>query len=234
MPATRSSVFVALAALALALTWSAAAVAHHRTDHAQGPPVTAAASGPTEDTDSDGVTNAPDPVGDADNRHPSGKDKHVEAGGSGNQGNAASEPDANGHGPERDAGGRDQPGGPGGLDVLDQDGNNGCGNDDDFEDDNEGLCLGNVHAPGQQVEEAPEIVTSPTVVSPSTEVSGEVAAGAAGDTVGNQVLEVAADEEGPAAAALAFTGTDLVPLLGVALGLALLGAGLMIFGRHRT
>ena len=28
----------------------------------------------------------------------------------------------------------------GGLDNGDQDGNNGCGNDDDFEDDNEGWC----------------------------------------------------------------------------------------------
>ncbi|MDQ4130459.1 MAG: hypothetical protein M3133_05640 [Actinomycetota bacterium] len=26
--------------------------------------------------------------------------------------------------------------------MLDQDGNNGCGNDDDFEDDNKGRCLG--------------------------------------------------------------------------------------------
>lgn len=32
--------------------------------------------------------------------------------------------------------------GPGGVDLEDQDPNNGCGNDDDFEDDNEGRCSG--------------------------------------------------------------------------------------------
>ncbi|MFN2587680.1 MAG: hypothetical protein ABR613_06155, partial [Actinomycetota bacterium] len=39
-------------------------------------------------------------------------------------------------------GGADKPNGPGGVDKADQDGNNGCGNDDDFEDDNEGWCGG--------------------------------------------------------------------------------------------
>ena len=35
-----------------------------------------------------------------------------------------------------------EPGGQGGDDHADQDANNGCGNDDDFEDDNNGRCLG--------------------------------------------------------------------------------------------
>ena len=96
--------------------------------------------GVTEDTDTnDGAT--PNNVVDAgDDAHPSGNDRSVENGGSANQGNATSEPDGNGSGPERDNGGVDQPGEPGGVDLADQDGNNGCGNDDDFEDDNEGLC----------------------------------------------------------------------------------------------
>lgn len=84
----------------------------------------------------------PDEEGDTDNRHPSGKDRHCEAGGSGTQGSAQSDPDDDGRGPDRSNGGLDQAGGPGGDDHADQDGNNGCGNDDDFEDDNEGLCLG--------------------------------------------------------------------------------------------
>jgi hypothetical protein len=72
-----------------------------------------------------------------DNRHPSGRDRSVEAGGSGTQGNSPSDPDGDSNG------GPDKPGKPGGVDLDDQDGNNGCGNDDDFEDDNNGNCGGN-------------------------------------------------------------------------------------------
>ena len=97
-------------------------------------------SGYTEDNDNnDGGT--PDGVVDSgDNMHPSGKDKSVEHGNSGNQGNSSSDPDDDGRGPDRSNGGADKPNGPGGVDLADQDGNNGCGNDDDFEDDNEGWC----------------------------------------------------------------------------------------------
>ena len=111
------------------------------------------ATAETEDTDSndDGTPN--NVVDDGDNSHPSGKDRSVESGGSGNQGNAAHDPDDDGNGPDRTNGGLDQPGGPGGDDLADQDGNNGCGNDDDFEDDNEGLCRGRQGAPGQQPDE---------------------------------------------------------------------------------
>jgi hypothetical protein len=189
----------------------------------------------TEDTDSDGVPNTPDPLGDTDNRHPSGNDKHAEAGGSGNQGKAASEPDANGHGPERDAGGLDQPGGPGGLDVLDQDGNNGCGNDDDFEDDNEGRCLG--QKPEVEQEVVPPAVVP--VVPVTTEVAGEVVpaaqvgAGGAGQG-GAQVLGESLAGRGAGVEALAFTGANALPLLAVSAGLALLGGTLLILGRRRT
>jgi hypothetical protein len=93
----------------------------------------------TEDDDTnDGDT--PNNVVDEENDHPSGKDRSVEFGGSGNQGAAAHDPDDDGNGPDRSNGGLDQPDGDGGEDLADQDGNNGCGNDDDFEDDNEGLC----------------------------------------------------------------------------------------------
>jgi hypothetical protein len=88
---------------------------------------------------------APDPGADpdADNAHPSGKDRHEDKG---TQGKSTSDPDDNDRGPERNSGnpGADKPfvsgDGAGGIDKLDQDGNNGCGNDDDFEDDNEGWC----------------------------------------------------------------------------------------------
>ena len=97
---------------------------------------------PTEVADDDDSV-TPDPDGDADNAHPSGKDRHEDKG---TQGKSTSDPDDNGSGPERhgDNPGADKPfsgtDGTGGVDQGDQDGNNGCGNDDDFEDDNEGLC----------------------------------------------------------------------------------------------
>ena len=97
-------------------------------------------SGYTEDNDTND-NGTPNNVSDAgDNAHPSGKDKSVEPGNSGNQGNSSSDPDDDGRGPDRSNGGADKPNGPGGVDLADQDGNNGCGNDDDFEDDNEGWC----------------------------------------------------------------------------------------------
>lgn len=80
---------------------------------------------------------------EGDNAHPSGKDRSVEHGGSVTQGKAASDPDDDSRGPERTNNGPDkQIDGAGGVDREDQDNNNGCGNDDDFEDDNEGLCGG--------------------------------------------------------------------------------------------
>ena len=101
----------------------------------------------TEDNDTnDG--NTPNNVSDdGDNKHPSGKDRSVENGGSGTQGKSTSDPDGDTNG------GADKPDGSGGFDPADQDGNNGCGNDDDFEDDNNGRCLGRDGAPGQEVED---------------------------------------------------------------------------------
>ena len=100
----------------------------------------AAATTWTEDNDTNDGGTPNNVVDHGDNRHPSGKDRSVEHGKSGNQGKATSDPDNNGKGPERHSGGADKPNGKGGLDKADQDGNNGCGNDDDFEDDNEGWC----------------------------------------------------------------------------------------------
>lgn len=119
--------------------------AHHKGGHSNGGGKSGnkgktAESGWTEDNDTNDngtPNNLPD---DGDNAHPSGKDKSVEHGKSGNQGNSTSDPDDDGHGPDRSNGGPDKPNGSGGVDLADQDGNNGCGNDDDFEDDNEGWC----------------------------------------------------------------------------------------------
>lgn len=101
-----------------------------------------------------------------DNAHPSGKDRSVEKGRSLTQGKAESDPNNNGKGPERNHGKSDKPGSTGGVDKADQDGNNGCGNDDDFEDDNEGWCG---HKPKKEVEEPEDHVCKPPVVKPKPE-----------------------------------------------------------------
>jgi hypothetical protein len=161
--ARRSTILVVLAALfALGLMVAApAAVAHHREKHDNGKASASGGGGSdhdgdadngstvtTEDNDADGVSNAGDTN---ESHHPSGKDRFLEKGGSGNQGKSESDPDDN-VGPMRreeppcddDPRGADKctdkPGGSGGHDTLDQDGNNGCGNDQDFDDDNNGWC----------------------------------------------------------------------------------------------
>jgi hypothetical protein len=135
--------------LALVLLMVAPAAAHHKSGHSNGggngksqagSSSGGSGSGVTEDNDSNDNDTPNNVVDNDDNAHPSGKDKSVEHGNSGNQGNSTSDPDDDGRGPDRSNGGADKPDGPGGVDLADQDGNNGCGNDDDFEDDNEGWC----------------------------------------------------------------------------------------------
>ncbi len=113
--------------------------ADHRSGNAGGPsrtaPITATEDTDSAATDEPGTGQTSNNVADeGDNQHPSGNDRSVENGGSGNQGASQSDPDGNANG------GPDKPGMVGGADLNDQDGNNGCGNDDDFEDDNNGNC----------------------------------------------------------------------------------------------
>ena len=232
------------------------AFAHHRGGHEGGPPDQQEASSDeeapsspsstkkpsvnsetavTEETDDDGVPNAPDPLGDTDNAHPSGNDKHVEAGGSGNQGKAVSDPDDDGRGPDRTNRGVDQPGGPGGLDILDQDGNNGCGNDDDFEDDNEGNCGGKPSGPSQNG--GPHQNGGPTTQNPPTVAAAGVEAqiGPAGMASLNGGGGPVAGPPAPVPVPvpeLAFTGANLDFLVRGMLALALLGAFLLSTGRR--
>ena len=125
-------VTVLAAVFALLLAVTVPAQAHHKTGHDKG---TALAQ------DEAGSSSASSTDDDDDNAHPSGKDRETNDGAADDeQGKSDSEPDDDGHGPERDYNGTDKTGGPGGVDTEDQDGNNGCGNDDDFEDDNEGWC----------------------------------------------------------------------------------------------
>ena len=145
MTKTRAALLGIAAPLAFALLLLVAApgAAHHKSAHSKGKGKGKnhkAGARLTEDNDTNDNGTRNNIVDGGDNRHPSGKDKSVENGGSGNQGNSSSDPDDDGRGPDRSNGGADKPDGPGGVDLADQDGNNGCGNDDDFEDDNEGWC----------------------------------------------------------------------------------------------
>jgi hypothetical protein len=207
-----------------------------------------AASTITEDNDTnDGTPN--NLVDDGDNAHPSGKDRSVEHGGSGNQGAAKADPDDDGHGPDRSNGGIDQPGGAGGVDLADQDGNNGCGNDDDFEDDDEGWCGKHQHSVPETPAPAEDVavpVPSPVVLAaatPTPEIPATIAglelAVVTGDATTPRPTEVLGLElersPEPVATSvlgvslerspLAFTGSGLTTLL-----LALAGSALVTLG----
>jgi hypothetical protein len=181
---TAPATLILLALIVSVFLVPVAATAHHKEDHQAGKgqsssnadvPVPTAGSGDHDgDADLDPVTTLEDSheaeVGVDDNQHPSGKDRSAENGGSGNQGKSESAPDDNvgpmrnecGASPASDPRGgcTDKPGGSGGMDLLDQDGNNGCGNDDDFDDDNNGHC-------GGKVEETPPVSPTPPPGSPT-------------------------------------------------------------------
>jgi len=234
---------VLLAVLMLTAFSVAPAFAHHKDGHERGgkdgeeSEVTEANDGDSDD--------ATDPnEDDDDNAHPSGKDRSVEGGGSGNQGNSSSDPDDDGRGPDRSNGGPDKPGGSGGVDAADQDGNNGCGNDDDFEDDNEGWCGGK---PKPQPTESPEVLPSggneddddvdddvlgSSTVKPDVRVD-QAAPGVLGTRVvaaPATAVRAARQVAAAAEAALPFTGSGVV--LSALAGLGLLGAGWALVRRH--
>jgi len=190
-----SSLFTAvLSVIALVALMATPALAHHKTDHQNGPgssndrAETAKPTSSDHDGDADSSTSTaytedndtndggtPNNVADeGDNAHPSGKDRSVESGNSGNQGKSESNPDDS-KGPMRYEGalGDDKPNGPGGTDLADQDGNNGCGNDDDFDDDNNGWC----GKPKKTETPAPSVIVSPTtetkVCPKNTDRAGE-------------------------------------------------------------
>ena len=210
----------------------------------------------TEDNDTNDGGTGEDVADDGDNYHPSGKDRSVESGSSTanpNQGKSESDPDDDGRGPDRTNGGYDKPNGTGGLDKADQDGNNGCGNDDDFEDDNEGWC-GKRPEPAPAVE-ADEVHAAAAAVCPAdTARAGQSMEDGCGDAevlgradranpakaddsvLGTLIRNAKATPMGVAAtragkvmgAVLPFTGAgDLIAFLGIAVLLIAAGAFLM-------
>ena len=151
-----SFVAVLILALAALLAFAMPALAHHKDDHEQGGGRVESSSeeSTSDEGDSSRVNENSDDATDDndDNAHPSGKDRETHNGSTDDVqgGDQTSNPDNDGRGPERNSckgtsedrvgGCADKPGGTGGVDQADQDWNNGCGNDDDFEDDNEGWC----------------------------------------------------------------------------------------------
>ena len=86
------------------------------------------------------------------------------------QGHAPSDPDFNGNG------GIDKPGHTGGF-SADRDGNNGCGNDDDREDDNNGWCGQRPKEVSEQPPEQPPPSGPGAVVLPGPKITRPVIGG---------------------------------------------------------
>jgi hypothetical protein len=242
-----------------------AAMAHHKDDHLAGPgqssgsasvPVPTAGTGDHDgDADLDPVTTIEDSheeeVGVADNQHPSGNDRSEEPGGSGNQGKSESAPDDN-VGPMRNecgastasdprGGCTDKPGGSGGIDLHDQDGNNGCGNDDDFDDDNNGHCGGKVKESPPAPTPPPDKPTPPPTPPPGPRVTPPIVRPAPPDKPGvvplverlrieREVPPVRVDERPPAPPVLPFTGsTETLAFVLFGFALLLVGGGMVQF-----
>ena len=231
---TKRSVLFTLAVplvVAFAMLLVAPAAAHHKADHESGGESKATGetkttgSEATEDNDSND-NGTPNNVSDeGDNAHPSGKDRSVEHGNSGNQGKATADPDDDTRGPERTNGGNDKADGPGGVDLADQDGNNGCGNDDDFEDDNEGHCSG---APVPPTDNPPTKPTPPGKID-----DDDVSRPKPERTIPDEVLALTPDGGLPqvAVAAPAADRPSTLPMTGSSVATALLaGLGLIVLG----
>ena len=179
-----------------------------------------------------------------DGDHPSGKPgKGLEQNGnSGTQGASNSDPDGDSNG------GADKPGCDGGFDAHDRDGNNGCGNDHDFEDDNNGWCG---RKPAQEpavkpvrAEQSPVYADAGTITpsgfatrapasAPATSVAGQVTvAGADLEAADTETTEVADSEPATEVMGVTVARPDVLAATGLGLGgLAMAGALLLGSGR---
>lgn len=120
-------------------------------------------------------TPLPDVIDTSPSQHPSGKDRNNEPGNSYPQGKSGSNPDGNGVDKPYPAGGKL----PQTQGEADFDGNNGCGNDNNFSDDNNGNCGGKGKPPPETATPGPTVTvvpdTSPTIspsVSPTVSPTG--------------------------------------------------------------
>jgi hypothetical protein len=141
----------------------------------------------------------------------------------------------------------------GGVDATDRDGNNGCGNDADREDDNNGNCEGDGTAADEpdQPEDGDDVTVNPETVEGDVNVQSAAAASESGTpatetsstTPADPAAVPAADNPTPAADTTTpettvlgetLTAPDTLPRTGAAVGgLALLG-GLLVGGGRLT
>src|SRR3989344_1419770 len=106
---------------------------------------------------------APDIPDNNQSQHPSGNDRNEEKGKSGTQGNSKSNPDGAGADKRQNSKDGALAGTQGNGDF---DNNNGCGNDNDFEDDNNGKCGGKEKSkpgPTQKPSPSPEVPKKETI-----------------------------------------------------------------------
>lgn len=227
--------------LALVLLLLAPAAAHHKSGHENGGGPEASETGMTEDNDTNDNDTPNNVEDEGDNAHPSGNDRSIEHGHSGNQGSSTSDPDDDTRGPERTNGGVDKADGPGGADLADQDGNNGCGNDDDFEDDNEGWCSKRQTNTPNTPEVPPTIPENPD--TPNIKDDDDRTKPKADRPIRDEVLTLNITPDGPGETAalaprsarssttLPMTGSGVAPFLLAAIGLIVVGMAMVSLRR---
>ena len=155
-----------------------------------------------------------------DGDHPSSQEDQGldEAGDSGTQGKSDSDPDGDSNG------GADKPDCTGVFDDHDQDGNNGCGNDHDFADDNNGNC-------GGQAEDEAADTDSPDV---RAQAAGAVTPAAVATTVAGAAETAATDSTttppGTEVLGISETAPDTLARTGAGLGILALAGGFALGG----
>lgn len=180
----------------------------------------------TMDAPGDGATDA----------HPGKTERQQEKGGSGTQGKSESNPDGDGVDKPYPADGQpaeSQQGdyGTNEVNADDFDGNNGCGNDTDFSDDNNGNCGGLKEVDDVDVDDDDDVIVDDVVVVADTKTESAQVMGIqierapetlAATAPAAQVLGVQMERAAPAA--LAATGLPLG--LAALAGFGLIGGGL--------
>ena len=185
----------------------------------------------TDDTEVAAQT-AGNPQTDA---HPGNHERQIENGGSGTQGKSSSNPDGAGvdkpyAADGQAAGSQGDSYAVGDVNNDDYDGNNGCGNDTDFADDNNGNCGGQKEDDDVDVDDDDDVIVKNVVLEGGKTESAQVMgiqierapATLAATAPAAQVLGVQMERAAPAA--LAATGLPLG--LAALAGFGLIGSGL--------
>lgn len=166
-------------------------------------------------------------VAKAENRtsnHPSGKDKDEQRGNSNIQGKSHSNPDRDGV--DKPYSADNQLAFSQGL--SDFDGNNGCGNDNDFSDDNNGKCLGRV----KKITNDPE---SSTIPNPTPQAANSSSATHVNPSQGSTNPSNNQSNQNSSPSTLANTGDfyNRLSIFLLALGLSSILTGLYLIAKNK-